>query len=83
MSIYTVSESDAGLASLIDRVIAGDEVIITRDGQPVVEMRPAPRPNLDARVLAFQRLISHRVAPPPVTPTSVELLNMIYEDPGS
>lgn len=37
----TVSEARAGLPALLDRVQAGDEVTITRHGQPVaVVVRP-------------------------------------------
>jgi hypothetical protein len=29
------------------------------------------------------RLLAHRVKPPPGTPNSVELLNMIYDEPSA
>ena len=41
MSEVSVSEARAGLPQLLDRVIAGEEVTITRHGQPVaVVVRP-------------------------------------------
>jgi prevent-host-death family protein len=33
---------------VIDRVRAGEHVIITRDGEPVAELRPVPRRRLTA-----------------------------------
>ncbi len=37
----TVSEARAGLPALLDRVLAGEEITITRHGQPVaVVLRP-------------------------------------------
>lgn len=32
----SISEAQADLSRLIDRVVAGEEVVITRDRQPVV-----------------------------------------------
>ena len=41
MSTMTATEARAGLPELLDRVAAGEEVIITRHGQPVaVVVRP-------------------------------------------
>ncbi len=35
-----VIEADAGLADLVDRALSGEEVIIARDGKPVVRLTP-------------------------------------------
>jgi len=37
VSIY---DAKTQLSSLVDKVIAGDEVVITRRGKPVVELKP-------------------------------------------
>lgn len=40
------------LAEVVDQVQAGEDVILTRDGEPVAEIRgiaPKPRPKLDER----------------------------------
>ena len=37
VSIY---DAKTQLSSLVDKVIAGDEVVITRRGKPVAELRP-------------------------------------------
>ncbi len=36
---------------VVDRVQAGESVTITRDGEPVAELRPLPRRRLGARLL--------------------------------
>lgn len=41
MSSYSVAEAQNGLPGLIDRALAGEEVLITRHGRVVVEIRPA------------------------------------------
>ena len=39
---------------VVDRAQAGERVIITRDGEPVAELRALPRRRLGARVLVEQ-----------------------------
>ncbi len=82
MSSYSVAAAKAGLPALINRALAGEEVIITRHGKPVVELRPASPPIPAGRDVALERLLANRYKPPPGTPTSVELLNMIYDEPN-
>ena len=36
---------------VIDRVLAGESVTVTRGGRPVAELRPLPAPGLDAAAL--------------------------------
>ena len=40
MSAHRVAEAESRLSELIDRALAGEAVTITRDGRPVVELRP-------------------------------------------
>ena len=47
MSTHAVAEAKNQLSKLIDRALTGEGIVITRRGQPVVElkpMRPVPRP---------------------------------------
>ena len=39
MARYSVATTKDNLSSLIDKALAGEEVIITRHGKPTVEMR--------------------------------------------
>jgi len=74
---YSVAEAKNTLPRLIDRAMEGEEVVITRHGKPVVELRPAtPRPDQPA-VGATEWLFARRH--PSVGVTSVELLNAMYE----
>ena len=47
MSTHSVAEAKNQLSDLINRVLKGEDVVITRHGQPVVELKPIakqPRP---------------------------------------
>lgn len=83
MSTYSVAEAKSGLPSLINRAMAGEEVIITRHGKPVAELRPAAAPSAANPRAFYEWLESRRLKPkgPPIT--SVELLNQIYDEPDS
>ncbi len=55
MSTHSVAEAKNQLSKLIDRALKGEEVVITRRGQPVIEFKPvrpapAPRPITDADI---------------------------------
>jgi antitoxin (DNA-binding transcriptional repressor) of toxin-antitoxin stability system len=43
MNDRTVAENESNLSQLLDRVIEGEGVVITRDGEPVAELKPVPR----------------------------------------
>ena len=78
MTTYSVADAKNRLPSLIDKALCGEEVIITRRGKPVVELRPAfarPEPPIgtDAWLDARTR------ARPGVGMTSVEILDLLYE----
>jgi prevent-host-death family protein len=53
MSTHTVAEAKNQLSKLIDRALRGEGIVITRRGQPVVELkpvRPVPRPIAEADI---------------------------------
>ena len=41
MSSYSVAHAKEQLSKLIDEALAGETVVITRHGKPVVELRPS------------------------------------------
>jgi prevent-host-death family protein len=43
VTAYSVAEAKNTLLRLIDRALQGEEVVITRQGKPVIELRPARR----------------------------------------
>lgn len=80
MSTYSIAEAKERLPSLIDAAIEGEPVVITRDGKPVAELRPARQHDPQAAKAAYERLRARRDAGPTIPITSVELLRQIYED---
>ena len=42
MKTYSVAEAKNQLPKLIDKALAGEEVVITRRGKPVVELKRVP-----------------------------------------
>lgn len=61
MSEHSVAEAKAHLSALIDRALAGEGVVITRHGRPVVALRPvegeaAPITPADIAWLATRRV---------------------------
>jgi prevent-host-death family protein len=78
MKTYSVAEAKNQLSKLIDRALSGEEVVITRRGKPVVELKPTPvRP--EPPVGTDEWLAERRRTRPAIDITSVELLNMISE----
>jgi antitoxin (DNA-binding transcriptional repressor) of toxin-antitoxin stability system len=78
MSEYSVADAKNHLPSLIDKALEGEEVIITRRGKAVVELKPsAARPVPPTG--SDEWLDARRRAGPRIGITSVELLNLIYE----
>ena len=78
MTAYSVAEAKNTLPSLIDKALAGEEVIITRRGKPVVEVRPAS-PRAAGGIGTHEWLRARTCARRGVGLTSVELLDLIYE----
>lgn len=85
MTHYSKADVVRDLDGLIDRALAGEAVVITRDGQPVVELRPQQESpaasaldHAQMRAL-YRRLIARRQEHAPVGITSVKLLDDMYD----
>lgn len=78
MATYSVADAKNSLPSLIDKALAGEEVIITRRGKPVVELRPASRPAAPA-IGTHEWLRARTRTRPSIDLTSVEILDLMYE----
>lgn len=52
---------------VVDRVLAGECIVVTRLGAPVAELRPVRQPGLRA-----EELVQRRRALPPVDPDQLE-----------
>ena len=78
MTAYSVADAKNHLPKLIDRALKGEEVVITRRGKPVVELRPtSPRPSLP--IGTDEWLFERTRSRPGVGLTSVEILDLLYE----
>ncbi len=44
MGQHTIAEAQDSLPALIDRALAGELVVIARQGEPVVELKPCGKP---------------------------------------
>ena len=51
MGEVTIRELRNHGGDVIDRVAAGETLTVTRDGKPVAELRPLPRPPLSSAAL--------------------------------
>jgi len=83
VTTYSVADAKNTLPKLIDRALQGEEVVITRRGKPVVELRPASRRAVPASGThatgTHEWLRARTRARPGIGLTSLELLDLIYE----
>lgn len=69
MKTATITEAKSRLSALIDRVRAGESVVLLDRGTPVARLEPiAARPDPSGRLLRLERVGILRVggAPPPI-----------------
>jgi prevent-host-death family protein len=62
MSHYSVAEAKNNLPKLLDRMLAGEEVVITRRGKPIARLEPEKAPEVGFR-LDLEWLDANRVQP--------------------
>lgn len=80
MPHYSVATTKDQLSSLIDKALAGEEVVITRHGKPVVELKVVSQPKRD-RQAAMERVRALRESLPPMPPTPLHRFSeWLYED---
>lgn len=65
MTEYSVAEAKDQLSKLLDRVLAGEDVTITRRGKPIVHLEPAnsTRSDKERKPIDLEWLRSIRVKP--------------------
>ncbi|MGI8757038.1 MAG: type II toxin-antitoxin system Phd/YefM family antitoxin [Acidimicrobiales bacterium] len=54
MAAVTIRELQDNCGGVIDRVEAGETLVVTRDGQPVAELRPLDRQPLDVATIRIR-----------------------------
>lgn len=75
MSTVTLAEAKTHLSHLLDQVEAGEEVVITRRGQPVARISPVEKPKRPIKSLA-----EFRSRMPRWRKSSAELLREMREE---
>jgi prevent-host-death family protein len=63
MGKHSVAEAKSHLSSLIDLALEGNEVIITRHGTPVVEIRPVAKAARPVTQADIEHLRVNRIRP--------------------
>jgi antitoxin (DNA-binding transcriptional repressor) of toxin-antitoxin stability system len=65
MSTHTIAAARDDLSALIDRALAGEAVMISRDGQPVVTLQPLQpaRPPMSAVDIAWLDALRVQTSP--------------------
>ena len=82
MSTHSLDEAKNALSELIDRALAGEGVVITRDGRPVVELRPVAPPPRPVQPEDLDWLAARRLGRP-VEPDAGRLLSEMRDEDDS
>lgn len=80
MSMHSVVQAKNNLSDLLARAEGGEEIVITRHGVPVIELKPvraAPRPMTEAD---FEALRARRLKPVPGAPDSATLVRRMRDE---
>ncbi len=80
MAAFSVAETRNHLSEVIDRALAGEEVIVTRHGQPVVEIKPLQRPLKQMTQDGIEWLKSHRVGSMMPSLDAAELVSQLRDE---
>jgi prevent-host-death family protein len=80
MSTHTVAETKNQLSKLIERALKGEHIVVTRRGQPVIELRPVrppPRPITEADI---EWLRARRVGRKPAKTDAATLVRQMRDE---
>ena len=83
MARYSVATTKDNLSSLIDKALAGEEVVITRHGKPTVELRmvePSEPPTVPDVRAATARLVARLAALPQMVNSGRPLMEQIKDE---
>jgi len=64
MATVTLVEAKAHLSELLDKVLCGENIVITRHGRPIAQISPLARPKQPLRPLADFRAKMPRLRKP-------------------
>ena len=74
MATYSIAEAKNCLPSLIDKARAGEEVVITRHGKVVRELRPRNRLTPEERAAMYAKMAAEAAEHPLAGISAVELV---------
>ena len=77
MNAINLAHAKAHLSELLDRVEAGEELVITRHGKPVAQLSPIITPK---QPIDFEALAALRATMPPLRKSSAELIREMRDD---
>jgi prevent-host-death family protein len=79
-----VSEAKAQLTDLVRRAEAGEDVVLTRHGQPVVRLSPVKRhaPTAAEKLALFESIIASRRAKVGPEEDAARSQDWLYDDDG-
>lgn len=80
MSSHSVAEAKNKLSDLIDRALKGEDIVITKHGHPVVELRPVVPPARPVTAADIEWLASLRAEGEPRTDAGTLVSRMRDED---
>jgi prevent-host-death family protein len=80
MARYSVAHTKDQLSKLIDKALAGEEVVITRHGQPIVELRSLGLPRVRKQGRGIQWLLAELEKLPPIENTGRPLMEQIRDE---
>jgi prevent-host-death family protein len=76
MASYSVAEAKNRLPSLIDKALGGEEVVITRHGKVVAELRPRNRLTQEEREAMYAEMAAEASKHPLTGISAVELVRL-------
>jgi len=79
MASYSVAEAKNRLPSLINKAMSGEEVVITRHGKPVVEIRPK-RATTPEELAAIDAWLDERAKARPVSVSTLDVLQALRDE---
>jgi len=81
MGAYSIAEAKNQLSKLVDAAIAGEDVVITRHGKPVAELRPT-RGDKTGRLSAdlIERIAERARTLPALGEPSADIIRRMRDD---
>ena len=78
MTSVSVAEAKNNLSSLIERALAGEQVIITRHGREVIEMRAIE--TVPRAAISRSEIRQRRLSRSAISKSAADILNEMYDE---